>query len=98
MSTLPKTHRILLIDERDYSYFPNASLRAAVVPGWEKRMIVRLTQDNIFPGGVHHRLIVPNRVLELRRDSVILEHPFEGSTEVSFFVSVRTALYDWGRR
>jgi hypothetical protein len=87
VSTLPKTHRILLIDERNYSYFPNAALRAAVVPGWEKRMIVPLTQDNIFPGGVHHRLIVPNRVMELRRDSVILEWEFEGSREVPFFVS-----------
>jgi hypothetical protein len=50
-------------------------------------MIVPLTQENIFPGGVHHRLIVPNRVLELRRDSVILDKEFEGSREVFFFVS-----------
>jgi hypothetical protein len=50
-------------------------------------MIVPLTQDNIFPGGVHHRLIVPNRVVELRRDSVVLEKEFEGSREVFFFVS-----------
>jgi hypothetical protein len=50
-------------------------------------MIVPLTQDNIFPGGVHHRSIVPNRVLELRRDSVVLEKEFEGSREVFFFVS-----------
>jgi hypothetical protein len=62
-------------------------LRAAVVPGWEKRMIIPLTQDNIFLGGVHHRLIVPNRVVELRRDSVVLEKEFEGSREVFFFVS-----------
>jgi len=58
-----------------------------VVPGWEKRMIVLLTQDNVFPGGVHHRLIVPNRVVELRRDSVVLDKEFEGSREVFFFVS-----------
>jgi hypothetical protein len=51
-------------------------------------MIVPLTQDNIFSGGVHHRLIVPNRVLEIRRDSIILEKEFEGSQEVFFFVSV----------
>jgi hypothetical protein len=50
-------------------------------------MIVPLTQDNIFPGGVHHRLIVPIRVLELRRDSVVLEKEFEGSIQVFFFVS-----------
>jgi hypothetical protein len=51
-------------------------------------MIVPLTHDNIFPGGVHHRLIVPNRVLEIRRDSIILEKEFEGSQEVFFFVSI----------
>lgn len=56
-------------------------------------MIVRLTQDTIFPGGVHHRLIVPNRVLELRRDSVILEHTFEGSHEVPFFVSTPLPVF-----
>jgi hypothetical protein len=50
-------------------------------------MIVPLTQDNIFPGGVHHRLIVSNRVVELRRDSMVLEKEFEGSREVFFFVS-----------
>lgn len=50
-------------------------------------MIVPLTQDNIFPGGVHHRLIVPKRVVELRRDSVVLEKEFEGSREVFYFVS-----------
>lgn len=50
--------------------------------------MVPLTQDVIFPGGVHHKLIAPNRVVELRRASLVLEREFEGSTEVEFFVSV----------
>ncbi|OWZ73497.1 hypothetical protein AYX14_01037 [Cryptococcus neoformans] len=84
-STLPSTHRILLIDALDYSFFPIAGLRAAVVPGWEDKVTVPLTTKTVFPSGTAHQVIAPNKVIELRENSVVLEKPFEGSTEVSFF-------------
>ncbi|KAK8865763.1 hypothetical protein IAR55_000910 [Kwoniella newhampshirensis] len=86
--TLPKSHRILLVDALEFSFFPIASLRAAVVPGWEEKITVPLTTDRVFPKGSKHQVIAPNKVLELRENSIILEHPFEGSAEVPFFKCV----------
>ncbi|WWC66586.1 uncharacterized protein I206_100489 [Kwoniella pini CBS 10737] len=82
---LPTSHRIVLIDALDYAFWPIAALRAAVVPGWEKKVTAPLTQDTVFPAGSIHRLIAPNKVVELKENSVVLEKPFEGSNEVPFF-------------
>jgi hypothetical protein len=48
---------------------------------------VPLSKETIFPAGSIHEVIAPNKVVELRESSVVLEHPFEGSTEVPFWVS-----------
>ncbi|WVF70729.1 hypothetical protein IAT40_005522 [Kwoniella sp. CBS 6097] len=82
---LPTTHRIVLIDALDFAFWPIASLRAAVVPGWEKKVTVPLTQETVFPADSIHKLVVPNKVVELKESSVVLEKPFEGSNEVPFF-------------
>jgi hypothetical protein len=58
------------------------------MPEWEKRVTAPLTQDTVFAKGSHHRVIAPNKVMELRENSIILEHPFEGSNEVPIWVSV----------
>ncbi|WVQ85451.1 hypothetical protein IAT38_007616 [Cryptococcus sp. DSM 104549] len=84
-TSLPATHRVLLIDALDFAYFPIAALRAAVVPGWEDRISAPLTTEHVFPAGSPHKVIAPNKVVELRANSVVLERPFEGSTEVPFF-------------
>lgn len=55
--------------------------------GWEDKVTVPLTTKAVFPSGTAHQVIAPNKVIELRENSVVLEKPFEGSTEVSFFVS-----------
>jgi flavin-dependent dehydrogenase len=36
--TLPKSHRVIGLSENDFAYYPIASLRAAVVPGWENKI------------------------------------------------------------
>ncbi len=41
----------------------------------------------MFAAGSAHELIAPNKVVELKGSSVVLEKPFEGSTEIPFFVS-----------
>ncbi|WVQ97105.1 hypothetical protein IAU59_004215 [Kwoniella sp. CBS 9459] len=82
---LPTSHRIVLIDALDFAFWPIAALRAAVVPGWEKKVTVPLTQEIIFPADSIHKLVAPNKVVELKESSVVLEKPFEGSTELSFF-------------
>lgn len=55
--------------------------------GWEeKNLTAEVTQESIFPGESRHRVLCPNTVKELRRESVIVEHEFEGSTEIPFAV------------
>ncbi|WWC58498.1 uncharacterized protein I303_101041 [Kwoniella dejecticola CBS 10117] len=81
-------YRILLIDALDYSFWPIAALRAAVVPGWEEKIVLPLNTATVFPEGSIHQVIAPNKVVQLRPNSVILENPFEGSKEVPFFRAV----------
>ncbi|WRT64012.1 uncharacterized protein IL334_000939 [Kwoniella shivajii] len=85
---IPRTHRILLIDALDYSFYPIAALRASVVPGWEDKIVVPLKTSTVFTEFSQHQVIAPNKVVELRKNSIILEKPFEGSTELPFFKAV----------
>jgi hypothetical protein len=87
LSTIPITHRIILIDASAHQYYPIAALRASVVKGWEDKVIVPLTTETVFPKGSQHKVIAPNKVVELRENSVILEKEWEGVTEVPFVVS-----------
>ncbi|WWC58500.1 uncharacterized protein I303_101043 [Kwoniella dejecticola CBS 10117] len=82
---LPGTYRILLIDARGFAWWPITILRAVVVPGWEDKVSIPLTTERVFKKGSPHQVIAPNKVLQLKADSVILEKPFEGSTEIPFF-------------
>jgi hypothetical protein len=83
---LPPTHRILLVDAASFAYFPIAALRGAVVPGWENKITAPLTTASVFGDNSPHKVIAPNKVVELRIDSIILEKEFEGQTEIPFFV------------
>ncbi|ORX34225.1 hypothetical protein BD324DRAFT_637171 [Kockovaella imperatae] len=85
---LPRTHRILLIDASSFASWPLASLRAAVTPGWEKRVAVPLSTESIFPSGSQHQVISGCKVVELRKNSIVLERAFEGSSEVPFLKCV----------
>ncbi|WVQ85449.1 hypothetical protein IAT38_007614 [Cryptococcus sp. DSM 104549] len=82
---LPPTYRILLVDALPFAFWPIAAFRAATVPGWENKITVPLTDDRCFPAGSAHRVLAPNKLVECRENSVVLEHPFEGSTEVPFY-------------
>ncbi|WVW82153.1 hypothetical protein I302_104159 [Kwoniella bestiolae CBS 10118] len=86
--TLPEGYRILLIDALEYSFFPIAALRAAVVPGWEERIVLPLKTSTCFPSDSIHQVIAPNRVIKLKENLVVLEKPFEGTTEVRFYKAI----------
>jgi hypothetical protein len=83
---LPPTHRIILIDASSYSYYPVAALRGAVVPGWEDKITVPLTTETVFGKSSPHQVVAPNKVVELKEGSLVLEKEFEGSTALPFFV------------
>ncbi|WWD18058.1 hypothetical protein CI109_102505 [Kwoniella shandongensis] len=82
---LPGTHRILLVDALEYAWWPVSNLRSAITPGWEKKGVAILSDETVFPSGSQHRVIAPNKVIKLNENSIVLEKPFEGSTEVPFF-------------
>ncbi|GAA5823293.1 hypothetical protein JCM11251_007555 [Rhodosporidiobolus azoricus] len=79
---LPSTHSIVAISSTD-GYWPIAGLRAAVVPGWEDKVVAPLT--NIFPCDSRHVLIRGTTVTELNEHSVVLDKPHpEFGNEVEF--------------
>lgn len=55
--------------------------------GWEDRVVAPLNTATVFPFGSVHQVVAPNKVVQLKEGSVVLEKPFEGSTEVPFAVS-----------
>jgi hypothetical protein len=57
------------------------------IAGWENRVTAPLNTETVFSAGSPHRVIAPNKVVQLKQDSIVLEHPFEGKNEVPFFVS-----------
>ena len=57
------------------------------------RVLAPLQTDAFFAARSGHAVIPGNRVLELRKESVVLEKEFEGSTEVPFFVSAAIRPY-----
>lgn len=62
------------------------------MPGWEDKVIVPLTTETVFPKGSQHVVIAPNKVVELREGSVVLEKEWEGVREIPFAVSPGTHL------
>jgi NADH dehydrogenase FAD-containing subunit len=83
---LPATHRIVIIDPAPTSYWPIASLRAAVVPGFESKVYHRLEQKNFFPADSKN-VLVRQRVVSVEPASIVLDGEFEGSSQVPFDVS-----------
>ncbi|KAJ9110487.1 hypothetical protein QFC19_001613 [Naganishia cerealis] len=80
---IPETHRILLIDPAQFAYWPIASLRASVVPGWEKKVYRELKQEGIFAEGTKH-VLVQAKVEEVGDGRFVLDREFEGTREVTF--------------
>jgi hypothetical protein len=83
---LPATHRVLIIDPAPTAYWPIASLRAAVQPGWENKVYHTLEQEKLFPKGSRH-LLLKHKVTSLEKGSVVIDGEFEGSSSIAFDVS-----------
>lgn len=84
---LPGDYRVIVVERNTYVCWAPGTVRQLVVPGWEdKNFQLEVTQERFFPEDSRHRVLCPNTVKELKRSSVVLEHPFEGSTELPFWV------------
>ncbi|EJU04612.1 FAD/NADP-binding domain-containing protein [Dacryopinax primogenitus] len=68
---LPKEYRLILIDKQEDLFYPIASLRAAVIPGWED--CIHTPFDQVFGKGSQHISLPGTEVLELRERSVVVE-------------------------
>jgi len=55
-----------------------------------------LSTPRVFPKNTPHQVIAPNKVVELKRNSIVLEKEFEGSVELPFFVSSGSSLSNVG--
>ncbi|KAI5477378.1 FAD-dependent pyridine nucleotide-disulfide oxidoreductase [Pseudohyphozyma bogoriensis] len=79
--TLPASHRIVVITENEFAYFPLASIRAATVPGWEEKILG--DPKTLFAKSSRHVVLARTKVVELRLRSVIVDtvHSFIGFTE-----------------
>lgn len=80
---VPANYRILLIDPAQFAYWPIASLRASVVPGWETKVYQELKQEGIFAPGQKH-VLVKAKVEKVMDGKVVLDREFEGAKEVEY--------------
>lgn len=86
-NNLPENYRVILVERNTYVVWSPGTVRQIVVPGWEdKNFQVEVKQERFFPAGSRHQVLCPNSVVELKKNSVVLEKPFEGSTELPFEV------------
>lgn len=64
--------------------------------GWEERVVAPLNTATVFAKGTAHKVIAPNKVVQLKESSVVLEKEWEGKTEIPFFVSCCVkGGYEW---
>jgi hypothetical protein len=66
---------------------PRAFVFAHTTPGWQWRLTAPLRTETVFAKDSPHQVIAPNKVIELKKNSVILEKKFERKYELPFFVS-----------
>jgi hypothetical protein len=66
---------------------PPACFFAHTTPGWQWRLTAPLQTDTVFAKDSPHQVIAPNKVIELKENSVMLEKKFEKEYELPFFVS-----------
>jgi hypothetical protein len=57
-------------------------------PGWQWRLTAPLRTDTVFAKDSPHQVLAPNKVIELKKNSVMLEKKFEQKYEFPFFVSL----------
>jgi hypothetical protein len=100
---LPFPYRIILLEQYGYAFWPLVTLRSSVIPGkCSTRFGLVWSRQRTDPPGVRfrsydysrfakdspHQVLAPNKVIELKKNSVMLEKKFEQKYEFPFFVSL----------
>ncbi|KAH8923606.1 hypothetical protein BT69DRAFT_1333701 [Atractiella rhizophila] len=70
---LPPTHRIVVVEQNEYAFWPIGSLRAAVVPAWEDRILFPLQSKTPSWLGLPHVLLSGTKAVEVTRTGVRVE-------------------------
>ncbi|KAF4465049.1 oxidoreductase [Fusarium albosuccineum] len=85
---LPVTHRVLLVEPHSHFHHLFAFPRFAIVPNHEHKAFIPYTGAfSSLPNASQHS-IVKAKVLSLYKDHLILDRPWQGSTEVPFDYAV----------
>lgn len=69
--SLPATHRLVVVQEFEFSFFPIASLRAQTVPGWEKKVAAPISQ--LFSAKSRHVLLAGTKVVSFKDHSIVVD-------------------------
>ncbi|KAJ3540479.1 hypothetical protein NM208_g5045 [Fusarium decemcellulare] len=85
---LPVTHRVLLVEPHSHFHHLFAFPRFAIVPNHEHKAFIPYTGAfSALPNASQHS-IIKAKVLSLYKDHLILDRPWQGSTEVPFDYAV----------
>ncbi|KAF5003074.1 hypothetical protein FDECE_10355 [Fusarium decemcellulare] len=85
---LPVTHRVLLVEPHSHFHHLFAFPRFAIVPNHEHKAFIPYTGAfSSLPNASQHS-IIKAKVLSLYQDHLILDRPWQGSTEVPFDYAV----------
>ncbi|KAM0790604.1 hypothetical protein ACM66B_004469 [Microbotryomycetes sp. NB124-2] len=93
-ASLPSTHRLVAISSTDVAFYAPAALRAAVVPGWEDKPVLKL--DRLLRSADKRHKIICNTVAELHDSYLTLESPdaeFGSRIDFSFAVVATGSKY-----
>lgn len=76
--TLPPTHRVVLIEANPCAYWSIAALRAAVLPGYEGKVVHDLTGETVFGPSTRHIVLNGTKVVDLGSDYVVVDRDVTG--------------------
>ncbi|KIJ27218.1 hypothetical protein M422DRAFT_55159 [Sphaerobolus stellatus SS14] len=71
---LPDNNRIIAIERPPFAYWGVGSLRAAVIPGWEEKVIMSL--NNVCPEDESHKVLAATPVVSLSERTIEIDRTF----------------------
>ncbi|RMJ17322.1 hypothetical protein CDV36_003024 [Fusarium kuroshium] len=85
---LPITHRVLLVEPHSHFHHLFAFPRFAIVPNHEHKAFIPYSGSFASLPNASQHAVVRAKVLELYKDHVVLDKPWQGSTELPFDYAV----------
>ncbi|KAJ1329818.1 apoptosis-inducing factor 2 [Microdochium nivale] len=86
VASLPSTYRLLLVEPHSHFHHLFAFPRFAILPNHEHKAFVPYSAAfaSSPQGSSHHHAVIKARAVSLQADRLVLDRPWQGSTEVLF--------------